>query len=75
MAEISAGDKLDPSKWHGWVHPLPSGAKARCGGPGLCSQCAIEAAEAAVERARANRLIPVEKWADDLAKDLSQFTD
>lgn len=28
---------------HGWVTPLPSGAKARCGGPGLCQVCAIEA--------------------------------
>lgn len=28
---------------HGWVNPLPSGAKARCGGPGMCSVCAAEA--------------------------------
>lgn len=28
---------------HGWVNPLPSGAKARCGGPGLCPVCAVEA--------------------------------
>lgn len=28
---------------HGWVTPLPSGAKARCGGPGLCPVCAAEA--------------------------------
>lgn len=38
-------DRLDPSKWHGWVHPLPSGAKARCGGPGLCPQCSQELRE------------------------------
>jgi hypothetical protein len=38
-------ERLDPNKWHGWVHPLPSGAKARCGGPGLCSQCSQELAE------------------------------
>ncbi len=37
---------VDPNKWHGWVHPLPSGAKARCGGPGLCSQCSQELREA-----------------------------
>jgi hypothetical protein len=29
---------------HGWVHPRPDGAKARCGGPGLCGDCAREAA-------------------------------
>lgn len=28
---------------HGWVKPLPSGAKARCGGPGMCAVCQIEA--------------------------------
>ena len=28
---------------HGWVNPLPSGAKARCGGPGMCPVCAVEA--------------------------------
>lgn len=28
---------------HGWVTPLPHGEKARCGGPGLCPQCATEA--------------------------------
>lgn len=27
---------------HGWVIPNPNGAVARCGGPGLCGQCAIE---------------------------------
>ena len=29
---------------HGWVRPLPSGAVARCGGPGICGECAIELA-------------------------------
>jgi hypothetical protein len=27
---------------HGWVTPLPSGAVARCGGPGMCSHCQLE---------------------------------
>jgi hypothetical protein len=27
---------------HGWVRPLPSGAKARCGGPAICRQCQLE---------------------------------
>jgi hypothetical protein len=30
---------------HGWVVPLPSGAKARCGGPGLCPMCRQELRE------------------------------
>lgn len=31
---------------HGWVHPRADGAKARCGGPAVCSLCAIDAAAA-----------------------------
>jgi hypothetical protein len=27
---------------HGWVVPLPSGAKARCGGPAMCAICRFE---------------------------------
>jgi len=30
---------------HGWIVPLPSGAKARCGGPGMCSICQTELKE------------------------------
>ena len=30
---------------HGWVTPNPDGTKARCGGPGLCGQCAQEKAQ------------------------------
>jgi hypothetical protein len=29
---------------HGHVRPRPDGMKARCGGPGICSQCSREAA-------------------------------
>jgi hypothetical protein len=29
---------------HGWVRSRPDGYKARCGGPAICSQCALEAA-------------------------------
>jgi hypothetical protein len=28
---------------HGWVTPNPDGMKARCGGPGICGACALEA--------------------------------
>lgn len=27
---------------HGWVNPRPDGAKARCGGPGICGECSAE---------------------------------
>jgi hypothetical protein len=27
---------------HGWVTPLPNGAVARCGGPGICAHCKAE---------------------------------
>ena len=30
---------------HGWVIPLPNGARARCGGPGLCHLCNAELRE------------------------------
>lgn len=30
---------------HGHVKPRPGGAKARCGGPALCSGCRAESAE------------------------------
>jgi hypothetical protein len=30
---------------HGWVTPRPDGMKARCGGPAICSQCALELAQ------------------------------
>lgn len=31
---------------HGHVTPNPDGTKARCGGPAICSKCALEAAGA-----------------------------
>ena len=27
---------------HGWVTPNPDGTKARCGGPAICRECALE---------------------------------
>jgi len=29
---------------HGWVRPRPDGARMRCGGPKICSKCALELA-------------------------------
>lgn len=40
---------------HGHVFPRPDGMKARCGGPGLCSQCSIDAARARQEGAQHER--------------------
>lgn len=36
---------------HGHVTPNPDGSRARCGGPRLCSECSIEAAQ---KREKAN---------------------
>jgi hypothetical protein len=33
--------QVEPAR-HGWVRPLPGGAKARCGGPGICPHCQRE---------------------------------
>lgn len=35
---------------HGWVYPLPGGAKARCGGPALCQECARDLAQKQAEQ-------------------------
>ena len=40
---------------HGWVTPRPDGAKARCGGPAICRECALEAGRFEAERAQAER--------------------
>lgn len=32
---------------HGWVYRIPGGARARCGGPGLCPQCSDDLARLA----------------------------
>lgn len=31
---------MDGNTGHGHVFPRPDGVKARCGGPGLCAECA-----------------------------------
>lgn len=36
---------------HGYVTPNPDGAKARCGGPGMCAVCAAEEAAKAPDSA------------------------
>ena len=37
---------------HGHVFRLPGGAKARCGGPGLCRECDADLARLAVATKR-----------------------
>jgi hypothetical protein len=39
---------------HGHVYKRPDGAKARCGGPGLCSECSRDLAQKMREDARNN---------------------
>jgi hypothetical protein len=31
-----------PDCGHGWVHKNPDGVVARCGGPGICTQCSMD---------------------------------
>lgn len=44
---------------HGHVTPRPDGAKARCGGPGLCAQCSQEQARKQPEGKREQRVLLV----------------
>ena len=51
---------------HGWVYPLPNGAKARCGGPAICPECQREAAALGVSaHTHAERLRAVARAAAD----------
>lgn len=46
MADITAA--TDAGNWgHGHVYVRPDGARARCGGPALCAECAKDAARKA----------------------------
>lgn len=52
---------------HGHVHPRPDGVRARCGGPGLCAECAREKAldDAVASNPTPHRsmpLIKLNKW-------------
>lgn len=41
---------MNENKGHGHVFPRPDGMKARCGGPGMCKECAADAALADAAR-------------------------
>lgn len=43
---------------HGHVYKRPDGAKARCGGPGICPECSRDQAQKLREDAR-NNLPPI----------------
>lgn len=49
---------------HGHVTPNADGSKARCGGPAICSDCAIEAAQANLDAA-ADKPVRTEWNAED----------
>lgn len=60
---------------HGWVVANPDGMKARCGGPKLCKQCALEAAQFAarhtpVMMSEASRIALVNEVVNKLLDDL-----
>lgn len=41
-----------PNSGHGHVYPRPDGVKARCGGPGVCAYCSIDAKHKADQEAK-----------------------
>jgi len=43
FAGIEPAAAVGDVRGHGWVRPRPDGAKARCGGPAICSVCKAEA--------------------------------
>jgi hypothetical protein len=43
MADLNDAATVTGNFGHGWVHERPDGLRARCGGPGLCPECSIEA--------------------------------
>lgn len=45
---------------HGHVYPRPDGITARCGGPGICTDCSVDAANAA-KRVDLPRRIRIDK--------------
>lgn len=43
---------------HGHVYPRPDGARMRCGGPAMCSSCALDAARKAQPKSAIDNLMP-----------------
>jgi hypothetical protein len=64
---------------HGHVFPRPDGVRARCGGPGICKECAHDAqrkqaisAEAERNRRPGCKLVPLPHGAQPVAMQLFQ---
>lgn len=51
----------DPNTGHGHVFPRPDGVKARCGGPGICSECARDLARKQHEASNAKDIARTSK--------------
>lgn len=43
MNDFPPGEGPGSNTGHGHVWPRPDGVKARCGGPGMCKACALDA--------------------------------
>ena len=60
---------------HGHVTPRPDGAKARCGGPSICSVCAVEKAQYDASKLRvADMIAPAVSDAQELADHIAKVT-
>ena len=57
---------------HGWVKPLPGGAQARCGGPGICTHCRLEAKVARLTRDLASTAESAARFADEMTRALGR---
>lgn len=44
MTEVTSNDRMPINIGHGHVWARPDGVKARCGGPGICSECSRDLA-------------------------------
>jgi hypothetical protein len=51
-APVTGRTAMSSNLGHGHVYPRPDGVKARCGGPGICSECSREAAQKAARGQR-----------------------
>ena len=59
---------------HGHVIPNPDGSRARCGGPGICSECALEAAQLDAEIKKIVVDVPLHQPYPQIQKGKSEMT-
>lgn len=75
-AEELSGTRSLPDCGHGHVHPRADGAKARCGGPSICSDCSRDqaaAAQAAMERGDTRHVSTVREGEEYPPMDQAEF--